>query len=195
MNFNKKSLITGILLILIGLVILGNNLGIFHISWDSFWPWILLIGGILFFSGWLSDREKFGLLMPASILTVYGLLFLYCSFEGWWHMEELWPYFLIGPGLGFFLMYIFGQKETALLIPGGILLGLGILFLLGEGTARFFWPILLIIIGFWLLLRGRQKKKEDIFPTETTQFTSDQIVEDQENSKSENKDEEQEKGI
>jgi len=111
-------------------------------------------------------------------------------------MEELWPYFMIGPGLGFLLMYIFGQRETALLIPGGILLGLGILFLLGEGTARFFWPILLIVIGFWLLLRGRQKKQETVIQPETVQSTSEPTGEDEdkENSNSENKDEEQEKG-
>ncbi len=158
MNVNTKSLIAGIILIVIGLVILGDNLGFFYVTWDTFWPWFLIIGGVLFLMGWMSDREKYGLLMPASILIVYGFMFLWAAYDGWWYMDTLWPFFLIGPGLGFLLMYLLGNKETGLLVPAAILLGLGLIFLLGSGTARFFWPILLIGIGIILLFRSRRKE-------------------------------------
>jgi hypothetical protein len=159
MNIDKKSLVTGLILIFIGIAFLSDNLGIIYISWDTFWPWFLIAGGILFFLGWLGDREKYGLLMPASILTIYGSLFLYSSYNHWWQMQNLWPVFLLGPGVGFLLMYFLGKRESGLLVPGGILLGLGVIFLIGEGRWRFFWPLLLILFGILLLLRGRLTKQ------------------------------------
>lgn len=160
MNVNTKPLIAGIILIAIGLVILADNLGIFFLSWDTFWPWFMVIGGVMFFLGWMNDREKYGLLMPASILLVYGFLFLYSAYDGWWRMDELWPFFLIGPGIGFLLMYFLGKKENGLLVPATILLGLGSVFLIGSGTPRFFWPILLILLGILLLFKSRGKQEE-----------------------------------
>lgn len=157
MHVNTKSLVAGIILIALGLIILGDNLGFYLFSWDMFWPWFLIIGGALFLIGWMTDREKYGLLMPASILLTYGFMFLYSSYDGWWHMDVLWPYFLIGPGLGFLLMYFLGKRESGLLIPASILLGLGVIFLMGRGTGRFFWPILIIIIGIILLVKSRRK--------------------------------------
>ena len=167
MNIDKKSLVTGLILIFIGIAFLGNNLGIIYISWEKFWPWFLIAGGILFFIGWLSDREKYGLLMPASILTIYGFLFLYFAHKHWWSMESLWPIFIIGPGVGFLLMYILGKRESGLLVPAGILLGLGVVFLIGEGRWRFFWPLLLILFGILLLFRGRGSEQS------STQFKNE----------------------
>lgn len=161
MNVNTKPLIAGIILIAIGLVVLGDNLGLFYLSWDTFWPWFMIIGGVLFLLGWMNDREKYGMLMPASVLLVYGFLFLYSSYDGWWRMDELWPFFLIGPGIGFLMMYFLGKKENGLLVPATILLGLGSVFLIGSGTPRFFWPILLIILGALLLFKSR-RREEDI---------------------------------
>lgn len=160
MNINTKSLVTGIILIALGIILLGDNLGLFYVSMDTFWPWFMIAGGALFLVGWMSNREKYGLLMPATILLVYGFLFLYTSYDRWWRMEDLWPFFLIGPGLGFLLMYQLGTKERGLLVPASILLGLGIIFLIGEGTGRFFLPLLLIFIGILLLLKSKRKEKE-----------------------------------
>lgn len=160
MNINTKSLITGIILIALGIILLGDNLGLFYISMDTFWPWFMIAGGVMFLAGWMNNREKFGLLMPATILLVYGFLFLYTSYDRWWQMEDLWPFFLIGPGLGFLLMYQFGSKDKGLLVPTSILLGLGIIFLIGQGTGRYFWPLLLILLGILILFRSRKKEKE-----------------------------------
>ncbi len=158
MNVNTKPLIAGMILIVIGLAILGDNLGFFYLSWDTFWPWFMIIGGVLFLLGWMNDREKYGMLMPASILLIYGFLFLYSAYDGWWRMNELWPFFLIGPGIGFLLMYFLGKKENGLLVPATILLALGSIFLIGSGTP--FWPILLIILGALLLFKSRRKEEE-----------------------------------
>lgn len=158
MNVNTKSLLAGIILIVVGLVILGNNLELFHISFRIIWPWFLIIGGALFLIGWMADRANYGLLMPASILLIYGFVFLYGAYGEWGGMGSLWPFFLIGPGVGFLLMYFFGKKEEGLLVPAGILLGLGLIFLIGKGTMKFFWPILLIVVGLLLLVKAKRSE-------------------------------------
>ena len=70
MNINIKSLVTGIILIALGIILLGDNLGFFYVSIDTFWPWFMIAGGALFLVGWMSNREKYGLLMPATILLI-----------------------------------------------------------------------------------------------------------------------------
>ncbi len=163
MNKETKSLIWGIILILIGFLFLGNNLNWFRVEWRDMWPLVMIIGGILFWMGWIVNRKEYGLLMPGTILLAYGLLFQYCVFNGWYWMDELWPVFLLGPGLGFFFMYIFGHREAGLLVPGSILTGLAVLFWIGQDMWRFFWPLLLIGIGVYLLLKpGRKRYKKRV---------------------------------
>ena len=70
-------------------------------------------------------------------------------------MTDLWPLFLIAPGAGFLLMYRFGSKETGLLIPGLVLLVLGVFFLIGGGLEEYFWPVILIGVGILILLRRK----------------------------------------
>ena len=67
--------------------------------------------------------------MPAAVLTIVGLLFLYCELDGWWRMQDLWPVFILAPGVGFILMFLFGSPDRGVLVPGTLLLVIGIVFL------------------------------------------------------------------
>jgi hypothetical protein len=159
MRDEKKSFIWGLFLIIIGFIFLGNNLDWFHISFDTLWPLLMILGGGLFWIGWILNRKDYGLLMPGTILIVYGLMFQYNTIYGWYYMEELWPGFLLGPGLGFYMMYLLGNRERGLLIPGTILTALSILFFMGSHTFRYFWPLLLIGVGVYLIFKKQQKEK------------------------------------
>jgi hypothetical protein len=151
----SRNIIPGLLLIVIGAVILLANLGIFSLV--GLWPLAVIILGVFFFILWLKDREDYGLLMPAAILTIVGCLFFYCEQNGWHHMSNLWPVFMIAPGFGFILMYVFGDQEPGLLIPGTIMLVIGIFFLsINEWVGRW-WPIILIMLGVLLLFRPPKK--------------------------------------
>lgn len=157
MHSETRSLIWGILLIIIGFIFLGHNLEWFYFDWEYIWPLMLIIGGLLFWIGWLAKREEYGLLMPGTILLVYGLMFQYSAINGWYYMDELWPGFLLGPGLGFFFMYIFGKRERGLLVPASILTILALLFWAGKDTFHFFWPLLLIAVGVYIIFRNRSR--------------------------------------
>lgn len=169
MNKDSKSLVWGILLILVGLILLGNNLEWFDVEWDEFWPLLMIFGGIMFWIGWLINRKEYRLLMPGTILLVYGIMFQYSARVGWYHMENLWPGFLLGPGLGFFAMYLFGNRDKGLLIPGTILTILAFLFWSGKYTFHFFWPIVIIAVGIYLIIKSRAKREETLPKPESDQ--------------------------
>lgn len=155
MQRETRSLIWGIILVAIGFIFLGNNLDWFYLDWEKLWPLVIIGGGVLFWIGWLANRKEFGLLMPGTILLVYGLMFEFSTVNGWYNMDDLWPGFLLGPGLGFFFMYLLGNREKGLLIPAFILIVLSILFWMGHESFRFVWPILLIVIGVYILIKNR----------------------------------------
>ena len=149
----QRSRFQGIGLILLGALLLFLNTS--DLRFRDLWPLVLIGIGLYFIVLFLSDRSNYGVLMPASVLLVMGGMFQYCALEGWWMMQMLWPFFLIGPGLRFLLMYAFGKKEAGLLIPGYILTGLGVLFMLIFAEGWYLWPLLLVAAGVLILLHRR----------------------------------------
>jgi hypothetical protein len=154
-----KDFIFGLVLICLGIIFLADNLDFIKLDFSSIWPALVVLIGLAFGLSFLYNRKNYGLLMPATILIIIGLLFWYCSITGWYHMNILWPMFLIGPGLGFYFMYLLGEKEKALLIPAGILVGLGLLFMLRFSRILRYWPLILIIIGIYLLYKHYREGK------------------------------------
>lgn len=157
MHREARSFIWGIILIILGLLFLGRNLDWFDFNWEDYWPSIMIIGGLFFWIGWIFKRQEYGLLMPGSILLVYGLMFQYSALNGWYYMDNLWPGFLLGPGLGFLLMYLLGNREKGLLIPAFILIILAALFWMEHDVYRFLWPSILIVLGLYLLFKNRRR--------------------------------------
>ena len=70
----SRNFIPGLLLIVLGAIFLAGNLGAFEF-WE-YWPVIIILLGVAFFGIWLRERPNYGLLMPASVLTIVGILFL-----------------------------------------------------------------------------------------------------------------------
>lgn len=159
MERKGSQFVWGFFLIALGIIFLIGNMS--RYGMDYLWPVFPLAVGIAFWIGFFNDRKNYGLLMPGSILVVVSLLFFYCNFEGWWHMEELWPLFILAPALGFIAMYFAGSKEQGLLIPAGILGGIGLIFLFITYGFGDYWPFFLIFAGVLLIIfKGLPKKDE-----------------------------------
>jgi hypothetical protein len=80
-------------------------------------------------------------------------------------MSQLWPMFVLIPGLSFEAAYFSRGREPGLLVPGGILTTIGALFFFETFTnwhfAEYTWPIypLAVAIGlFQLYLFGGRKR-------------------------------------
>lgn len=157
---NKSNLVWGVMLILIGIFLLAAQFG--YICWDNLWPFILIIGGGLFLFGFLANRNNYGLLMPGTILTIVGLLFLYTNAGRWDALEYLWPTFILAPGVGFILMYLFAPKGNGLWIPAVILVFIALIFYVQFWDIFRFWPVILIVIGLYILISaGRNNQKPE----------------------------------
>jgi len=158
---HKHNIVPGLILILVGILLLLAAFGTFRIELSVIWTYIVILIGIVFWIGFITDRTKVGNVMPGSVLLTIGLVFNYCAREGWEHLTHLWPFFMLAPAFGFYALYFFGGRDRGILVPAGILTILGAIFLLQsyDYSVRYIGPIALIVIGALLIYRGTVAKK------------------------------------
>jgi hypothetical protein len=144
----------GVILIAVGVTLFAVQL--LHLDADV----IVLVIGLVFTIAFAGTR-RYGLLIPAGILSGLGLGILLEDFKV--QGEPV----VLGLGLGFLAIYVADVLTSGArapgrwwpLVPGAILTIIaGAESTFGAEGARLIeqgWPILLIAAGAWLLLRGR----------------------------------------
>jgi len=155
-------LITGILLVLLGIILLlAQLLGQWFIN--GFWPFFLIIGGLIFYAGYFARSDKpsgyEGMLFPGTYLIVLGILFLLMNILGWHYMGYLWPTFVLGVALSLWSMYLFGpsepeKKRKDLLASVKVLFIISVVLYLITIGGIYLWPLALIIIGLIIVIKG-----------------------------------------
>lgn len=108
-----------------------------------------------------SNRSKTGGLVAGSLLILFGLLALATQlFDGVdWGM--LWPFALIAAGGLFFAAMVAGGKPSAAFaIPGSIVSGLGLIFLIQTITGHwesmsYAWTLIVLFVGVGIYIMGR----------------------------------------
>lgn len=149
----------GTLVILAGIFLLLNNLGLIDADLYLLWPLVLIIPGLTLEIGYLTGSRDAEALVPAGMLITYGLVFFANIIWGWHNMQLLWPFFPLGVAIGLLQLYIFERREAALLIPIAILGGFSAIGFLRSFTAidlEMTFPIVLIIIGILLLINRKK---------------------------------------
>ncbi len=165
---NEIALIAGLVLVALGLIFLFGQ--VFSVPLGHYlWPFFIIFPGLAFFAGMaLGGKAAAPLAIPGSIITMTGVvLFFQNAFDLWASWAYAWA--LIFPtavGLG---LYILGQrigdpnlrKVGARMAQVGVILFLVfgaffefIFFLSGArqgAAARLVWPVLLILLGLYLL--------------------------------------------
>jgi hypothetical protein len=151
---NGSGWLPGVILIVVGAALFAVQL--LHLDADV----IVLVIGLVFATAYAATR-RYGLLIPAGILTGLGAGILLEDFG------VAGEPVVLGLGLGFLAIYgadvlTSGAQRPGRwwpLIPGAILTVIGgASGAFGEEGARAIeqgWPILLIAVGAWLLLRRR----------------------------------------
>jgi hypothetical protein len=135
------------------------------LDWGFYWAAVLLvIGGVILAYALFSKAH--GGVFAGTLLFLLGLFFLLRETDVLMDpMSDLWPIILIIVGVSFTMVFLFRPQEWGMLIPGGILLVIGVVILLWNYRyiSRYtmsgifnWWPLILIAIGAWLLL-GRRK--------------------------------------
>jgi hypothetical protein len=152
------------ILVVGGLLLVASVLNAWSI-WAWLWPMVLLGTAIGFvIAGLYMDVS--GLLIPATILGLNGLLFQFCAVTGLWNWwSVLWTVEPLSVGLAL-LLFGFRQNSPGTLKAGLILCSIAagafllmIAILAGGWLFRLVGPGLLILAGLvvlgWALLRGR----------------------------------------
>lgn len=155
----------GFAVMIVGIGLLLNNLGLIDLSWDRIWPIFPLLLGISFLFQFVQHHDK-GILIPATICTGVGLFFFAFTTRmlQWGDMGNWWPIFPLLVGLGFLFAYLADVRDTGLLIPATILLTVGGVFLAQNNdlTRSYlkYWPVLLVVAGLFMFLGNLLPVKE-----------------------------------
>ncbi len=117
-------ILIGAALILLGVLMLLERIGIFHGASDFFWGVVFLAGGVYFLYRFANNmRGEWWAAIPGFALVGIGADSILPGFLGNW----TGLFFLGFLGLGFFTVYFTARQERWwALIPGGVLLTLGV---------------------------------------------------------------------
>jgi len=165
---NAATAVIGIVLIGLGLLFLVTQF--LRISlWSLGWPFFVIIPGLMFFAGMIASGKgkNGGLAIPGSIITTTGLILLYQNvFHTWATWAYVWA--LIFPtavGLGLIIEGLWDDHSHSvregrqMMLIGLIIFVLAALFfeviigIQGRGFGSYFWPLALIVVGVYLLVR------------------------------------------
>ena len=164
-------LLFGSALFLIGALLLLKTTG--HIpSFGSLWPVLLILPALLllFYSGTGVKSQRYVFL--GMILLLIGVFYLLLNTViSVTDMKKLWPVFMtiIGVSMIPYGLAKSGHGRIVLIVPGGFLIALSLVFLvfsLGITDVRFtlfvirWWPGLLIVFGILFLVSHFRKKKQ-----------------------------------
>ncbi|AIQ64989.1 hypothetical protein D3C81_274040 [compost metagenome] len=164
---SKNDMKLGLFIICAGLFILLGKLGVFGFLGRALWPLLLLIPGLILHVFVFGRRLSPAALIPAGIMTVYGLLFGLCNTFGWWMMAYLWPVLLLGIAVGLYEYSLYASPRSGGLTVGSAVLGIVSLLLMFLGVlgSGFIYIVgaVLIVAGIWLMLgrggrRGRYRR-------------------------------------
>ncbi len=149
----------GWILVVLGLFFILQYL----LDWEFYWAMVLIVvGGVLFLYALIKRSE--GGIFPGTFLFLLGLIFLLNQFDVIDPLSETWPLILIIIGVSFVMIFLVRPQDWGVLIPGGILIILGLIFLLRNyryiswgtvGDILQWWPLILIVLGVKLLMSKR----------------------------------------
>lgn len=159
----------GILLIGLGLVFLLGQIFDIHVG-RYVWPFMIIIPGVLLFVASLAAAEEPArtLAIIGGIVTMVGVILWVQSITDWW---ASWAYAWAlvaptGPGVGLWLLGT-AKRSDELVKSGKDLVRVGLVLFVstavffeliigisGFGLGHYGWPLLLILLGLFLLVRN-----------------------------------------
>lgn len=180
-NRNSGALVGGVLLIVFGVLALLSQFFRGFDFWGTFWPFIIIGVGAMFFVGMAAGgKSTAGLVVPGTIITGIGLMLfvqnLTNHFESWAYG---WAVIIISVGLGIYIMGWWGQNPEQRRSGAGLMrVGLFLFVIFGaffemifnsSRFANYLFPAALILLGLYLVIRRSgllSAKSSDDQPTD-----------------------------
>ncbi len=154
----SRPIVQGLVLIVIGIVFLLGNFGVFSPDWEVVWTWMIIILGVIFWLGFLMDKSRDFLIMPGTILIIFGVVFYLIASYTWATVEGLWPIFILAPALGLYATYLISKKNRSVLITSAVIAVIGLIFLLNNvPVLKYIWPIITVAVGVYIIVNPEKK--------------------------------------
>lgn len=153
------SLVAGVILIVFGLLAFANQF--LHLDWGLLWPFIVIgLGSLFFLAMIVGGRQSAAFAIPGSIISGIGLVLLFETITGHWEsMSYFWTLIIMFVGIGIYIMGWYSgdanQKRAGwgVMKVGFILFVIfGAIFELFTSADNFIFPVLLIMLGLYLIL-------------------------------------------
>ena len=155
----------GILFIVGGVLLLVENLGGLSIA-GLVWPFLFGAGGLMFLYVFMANRDHWWAVVPG--FTLLGLTAMIAWSQLGPESAEAWgaSFFLGGIALGFWVIYLSNRRRWWAIIPGGVMLTIGLFVGLSSalkgfvGAGGFLFLGLGLTFGLLFLLptsKGRMK--------------------------------------
>ena len=167
---NTGRVITGVVLVALGVFILALKLFPWLVQDEVWWPAYILLPGLGLLGAGLFGRltQNYGVAsfaIPGSIVTTVGLILLYGNTTNHWEVwAYAWALIVAAVGLGIMIRTppenTGGQRAGHWMLVGGA----GVFLILGSvfesfvfgGRMATYWPVLLVIVGGVVMLLGRR---------------------------------------
>jgi hypothetical protein len=131
MRQTNTSRLVGVVIVLFGVAVLIQNMGLFGRADDLVWSILFGAGGLVAMSAVVQSPERWWALIPGAALlslsTIVGLSVVAPALGAWGG-----TIFLAGLSLGFWGVYLLQRRFWWAIIPGGTLLTLAMVTVLGD---------------------------------------------------------------
>lgn len=166
----RRNYILGGILLILGVISLvaryAFNIEILRFGPGDFWPFLIVVIGLIFEFSYFISLRKPGLLVPGGILTTVGILHIFEVITHWSFAAYTWPVYIFAVAIGLFQLYLFGGKKRGVLIATFILAliaGISLAFMILEiffSTIDFGLVLPFVLIGIGLIIIfGRKASK------------------------------------
>jgi hypothetical protein len=158
-------LIPGLPILVSGGLLLFSSVFDAWATWAWSWPAIVLALGLGFGFAALWTRAL-GLLIPAVLILVNGLVFQFCAVTGWW---SGWAFFwtleplALGAAL---LLFNLKHRKRGLVITGAILIAIATVSMIGMSALftgswliQALGPLVMLGLGTLLVIRGLSQSR------------------------------------
>lgn len=136
------------LLVLIGKELFAGEIIPLYVLWVIALPFLI---------GFLSNRDQWGLLIPAYVLFSVGLMVGMIGL-GWLRNFLIPAYVMLAIAAPFFIVYLRNRENWWALIPAGIMTAIAVGFLFASSVGKFILPLLFVTIGIWIIVRSILRK-------------------------------------
>jgi hypothetical protein len=133
------------------------------VGWENFWPVFPLVGGLVFFGGYIGSGFKdAGLVFVGTAAVLIGLFFFGFTFGPWeWEeMSRLWPGFPLIGGVAFIALFLAERARDVGALGVGLaaiivgVVGLGYTHDYVSDDIVKLWPLLIVFVGLLILVGG-----------------------------------------